>query len=171
MGRKNTVRFRFCANIATRPIGKMASVCKNISEQSLGYTAAVRGTYGSSTSSDKDYEYNHATMHERSRGASPRKDYKYCSCRATRARTKRSRRSAHPARVFRGYASYESTQQPAAVSHRAGLVCLVTKNATWSASARLFAARLESVRTGSDAWVRGRAYCTRCVSSRRQTQQ
>ena len=65
-------------------------------------------------------------MCERSRSASPRTDYS--SGRATRPRAYRPRIGEHPARVFvTTYHTGVNTQQQAAVTHRAGLGCLVEK--------------------------------------------
>ena len=60
-------------------------------------------------------------------------------------------------RLTREYTHSGSTY----VGHRGVLGCLVEKNAKRSASARLFAAGLESVSAGLDAQVQGQAKCTR----------
>ena len=81
------------------------------------------------------YEYrstrwttNTTTMRERGRRASPQQTT--ASCRWTRVHTQRPRKAAHPARVFRGYVSYESTAALAAVGNRAGLGYLIEKTTT-----------------------------------------
>ena len=71
-----------------------------------------------------DYEYNHDA-----RAQSPRLSAdRLCKVAGRRGLGPRDQ-DEHTARVFRGYLSCESMQQ-AAVSHRAGLGCLVEKTAT-----------------------------------------
>ena len=101
-----------------------------------------------------DYEYNHDTRTQSPRLAAARLQLAV----GRRGLGPREQGEQRTQRVSFVATSCESTQSS---SSRAGLGCFVGKNTTWSASARLFGARLESVSLGLDAWVQGRAKCTR----------
>ena len=95
---------------------------KSLTQQSLGYTAAVRGY--SSTSSNRNRCVG-LRIQPRCANAVATPLLGQITVVGRRGLGhKRPRRAAHPARVLRGYLSCESTQQ-AGVSHCAGLGCLV----------------------------------------------
>ena len=66
----------------------------------LVYTAAVRGTHGSTSSDALDYEYNHDARTHSPRLSAARLKLAVGRCRFEPR--DRPRRAAHPARVFRG---------------------------------------------------------------------
>ena len=101
------------------------------------------------------------TMRDRSRRASPQPgDYSYLSVDAGADLETKKRAAQRASFVATSHTRVYTQQQQQYVGHRGGLGCLKKKTSE-SASARLFAARLESVSAGSDARVQARAKCTR----------
>ena len=138
---------------------------KSLTKQSRPGTAAVR-VHTKNTSSERCVGLQPRCANA---VATPLRSQTTASCRSTRAQTSRKEEQRIQRASFVATYPTRVHTAAAAVGHRAGLGCLVEKNTTSRASARLFAARLESVSAGLDARVQGRAKCTGRFSSWRQT--